>query len=124
MWSFSGGNVRALQQVSPTGESCEARRTLPPLKRTPMLRRRSKKLILLFFGDCFLLYLALYATLYLRYRGTEDADIIIARHVTPFTLVFIIWLLTFGAFGLYELRLMKNERHFLYRLIQAMVLNI
>ena len=89
-----------------------------------MLRRRSKKLILLFFGDCFLLYLSLYATLFLRYSGTKDGDVIIARHFTPFTLVFVLWLLMFGAFGLFELRLMKNERHFLYRLLQAMALNI
>ncbi len=88
-----------------------------------MIRMRiSKKILLLFTGDIFLLYAALWMTLAIRYTG-EDRTQFLHLHLLPFTLIFSLWLAFIGAFGLYELRLLKNSRLFLYRLLQIMTLN-
>ena len=85
--------------------------------------RISKKISLLFFGDVLLLYAALWVTLALRY-GPDERGRLIGLHILPFTLVFALWLMVIGAVGLYELRLLKNEKLFLYRLLQAMAANV
>ncbi len=88
-----------------------------------MIRTRiSKKILLLFAGDVLLLYAALWTTLAIRYTG-EDRVQFFHLHLLPFTLIFSLWLAFVGAFGLYELRLLKNSRLFLYRLLQIMTLN-
>ncbi len=84
--------------------------------------RISKKILLLFAGDVLLLYAALWTTLAIRYTG-EDRAQFLHLHLFPFTLIFSLWLALVGAFGLYELRLLKNSRLFLYRLIQIMTFN-
>lgn len=85
-------------------------------------RRISKKILLLFTGDVILLYAALWMTLAIRYTG-EDRAQFLDLHLLPFTLIFSLWLAFVAAFGLYELRLLKNSRIFLYRLVQIMALN-
>ncbi len=88
-----------------------------------MIRTRiSKKILLLFTGDVLLLYAALWITLAIRYTG-EDRTQFLHLHLLPFTLIFSLWLAFVAAFGLYELRLLKNSRLFLYRLMQIMALN-
>lgn len=84
--------------------------------------RISKKISLLFFGDICLLYAALWVTLAIRYAAPDRAPLF-QLHFLPFTLVFSLWLASIGAFGLYELRLLKNSRLFLYRLLQIMAAN-
>ena len=88
-----------------------------------MFRRRlSKKVVALFIGDLLVLYGALYSALLLRYgRDAEAADSI--EHFTAFSVIFLLWTVFFGAFGFYELRFAKNERLFLYRLLQVMAAN-
>ncbi len=78
------------------------------------------KKIILFLGDIILLYGALFLTLYIRQYFVTDR-ILVERHVIPFTIIFAFWLLFFGAFGLYDLRLMKNSKIFLYRLLRSIV---
>lgn len=81
------------------------------------------KKIILFLGDVLLLYGALFATLYIRQYFQTDR-ILVERHIIPFTIIFAFWLIFFGAFGLYDLRLMKNSKIFLYRLLKAIAASI
>lgn len=88
-----------------------------------MIRTRiSKKIILLFAGDILLLYSALWMTLAIRYIPEERAPLF-ELHLFPFTLIFSLWLALVAGFGLYELRILKNSRMFLYRLVQIMTMN-
>lgn len=87
------------------------------------VRNQRLKLTLLIFGDIMLLYGALFGVLTLRYTIPEDTSLIRA-HVIPFTLLFFIWLILFGAFGLYDFRLTKNTRQFFYRFVRVMATNM
>lgn len=80
------------------------------------------KLIFLFLGDVAMFYAALFFSIFLRYNGEPEPGLL-EYHLIPFTIIFALWLLFFGAFGLYDLRLMKNGRRFLYRLLRVMVTN-
>lgn len=82
----------------------------------------SLKLFLLVLGDLALLYAALFSALYLRYYPATSLGLI-QQHLTPFTFIFGIWMIIFGSFGLYDLRLMKNSKQFLYRLTRAIATN-
>lgn len=84
--------------------------------------RISKKVLLIFLGDAALLFAALYAGLIIRYGSLLTAGIV-TKHFASFGIIFPIWLLTFGAFGFYDLRLLKNEKVFLYRLLRVMAIN-
>ena len=85
-------------------------------------RRISKKITLLFFGDALLLYAALLATLMLR-TGAIPSSKIIHEHLFWFTILFPMWLLTFGATGLYDLRLLRNIKSTCYRILRVMTIN-
>lgn len=84
-------------------------------------RRISKKVLLLIAGDAGLLFLALWTSLWLRYTPER---VPFREHLVPFAVIFLVWLIGFGAAGLYELRLMKNAKPFLYRLLAAMGTNV
>lgn len=86
------------------------------------MKRRTKKILFLIACDLLLLYGALGVTLALRYGTTPDRNLVL-QHFVPFTVVFLLWLVFFGAFGFYDLRLAKNSKYFLYRLGQVMVIN-
>ena len=81
------------------------------------------KLFFLFAGDLAVLWLALWSAIMLRYSGSPELGLL-ESHVLPFSIIFAVWLLFFGAFGLYDLRLMKNGRRFLYRLLRVMATNL
>lgn len=83
--------------------------------------RINKKIILLAAGDLFIFYGALFFTLAMRY-GTHAAPLERA-HLFPFTIIFAVWILLFGASGFYDLRFSKNGKLFLYRLLRAMAVN-
>lgn len=87
------------------------------------MKRRTKKIVFLIAGDLLLLYGSLGFTLVLRY-GTNPDRRLVLQHLFPFAVVFLIWLIFFGAFGFYDLRFAKNSRYFLYRLGQVMVINL
>ena len=78
---------------------------------------------LLVVGDILLLYFALWAGLFLRYYP-DVIDPPLAQHWVPFSIIFAIWLLLLGAFGLYDLRFIKNSRRFLIRLLQVAGVNL
>lgn len=86
------------------------------------MKKQTKKIFLLVIGDLFLLYTALAATLFFRYEKTIDQQLV-RQHLIPFTIVFLIWLIFFGTFGLYDLRFAKNSKFFLLRLAQVMMVN-
>lgn len=85
-------------------------------------KRGTIKTFFLLSGDVILLYTALLFSLFLRYPQEAEPGLA-AQHLIPFTIIFLAWLIIFGAFGLYDLRFMKNGRRFLYRLLRAMATN-
>ena len=87
------------------------------------LRNRiSKKILLIIVGDIFILYAALYGSLIIRY-GSDVSPGIVSKHFISFSIIFAVWLITFGAFGFYNLRLQRFEKIFLYRLLRVMATN-
>ena len=86
-------------------------------------RRINKKVLLILTGDIILFYTALYMALVIRYGYNLPSDII-TNHITSFSIIFALWLIIFGASGFYDLRSMKNEKVFLYRLLRVMGINI
>lgn len=87
------------------------------------LRNRiNKKVLLIFIGDSMIFYAALYTALAIRY-GSDLTSNIVTRHISSFGVIFILWLIMFGASGFYDLRSMKNEKVFLYRLLRVMAIN-
>ena len=87
-----------------------------------MPSKRTLAKFMLLAGDILLLYGALFVVLLLRYKGSEDL-LLIPQHILPFSLVFIFWLVLFGAFGLYDFGFIKNNKRFIYRLLRAMTTN-
>ena len=87
------------------------------------LRKRiNKKVLLIFIGDIIFFYTALYTALVIRY-GLDLTNGIVSKHITSFSFIFTLWLIIFGASGFYDLRSMKNEKVFLYRLLRVMTTN-
>ena len=86
------------------------------------MKRLRKKIILILYGDIVLCYAALFLTVVTRYiaRGPEH---FMQAHLVPFTVIFAVWIFSFAASGLYEPRLMKNGKIFLYRLLRIMGIN-
>lgn len=84
--------------------------------------RFSKKVLVIFLGDVIILYVSLYVSLLLRY-GAQAGDLLVEKHLLPFSLIFPVWLVLFGAFEFYNLRFLKNEKAFLYRLLRVMAIN-
>lgn len=80
------------------------------------------KILLLIAGDIIILYTALVWGLTLRYFP-DPGWFIIHQHIFPFSLIFVAWIFSFGAFGLYDLRFIKNNKIFLYRLLRSMLIN-
>jgi exopolysaccharide biosynthesis polyprenyl glycosylphosphotransferase len=81
------------------------------------MKIRTKKLILA-LGDLFLLYLSLFAVLALRYGQAIDAQKI-NKHVIPFTFIYLIWIVIFYIWDLYNISISLNYKNF----VKAMVMN-
>ncbi len=81
------------------------------------------KQIILVIGDVAILYAALALTLAIRYQNpfSEDA---IQKHLQPFSILFVLWILVFYINGLYEIQRMKNTAGFLRSLGAAITVNI
>jgi len=77
---------------------------------------------LLFFRDIFLLYLSLLITLYLRPRGIY-CWVLFIKHLPPFTMLYLFWLIVFYIFGFYDLNLFKDAFSFYPRMITALSVN-
>ena len=83
-----------------------------------------KKTFLL-LGDIIFLYAALLTALFFRYSSSGwDYWSFVKIHLLPFTIIFILWLIVFGAFELYDFRFAKNSKLFFYKLFEAMIVNV
>ncbi len=79
------------------------------------------KQLVLILGDVLVLYASLTITLFLRYQGLSGE--IWDLHLWPFTVVFLIWLVTLYIGGLYDLRSLKNDVDFARSLLSLVVIN-
>lgn len=66
-----------------------------------MITLHRKETLLLFTGDLFFFMLSLWITLFLRYTAVPSKEIFVS-HVIPFSILFVLWFLTFFIAGLYE----------------------
>lgn len=80
---------------------------------------KAKKLILL-LGDVIVLYASLIVALSVRYRGFDLE--IFKKHILPFSIVYIIWLIVFYIHDLYELDIAKNNIEFSSALVRALII--
>lgn len=73
------------------------------------------KKIILFTGDLFILYVSLYITLNIRYGFPPEYGTL-EKHIIPFSIVFLMWIIIFYIIGLYDRNLQQNTLVF-YSLI-------
>jgi exopolysaccharide biosynthesis polyprenyl glycosylphosphotransferase len=81
-----------------------------------------KKIILL-LGDIIILYASLGLALFLRY-WPDFSYTIFQKHLVPFTLVYLTWLLIFYIGGLYDLSLAKNTLLFYSILLRSIIIGV
>ncbi len=80
-----------------------------------MLKIRQFILVL---GDLALAFFALFLTLLVRYFGNFSKDILNA-HLIPFTIIYLVWLLCFYIFGLYDLTGMRQTTELLRKTLKT-----
>lgn len=80
------------------------------------------KKILLLIGDVSLLYVALYITLLIRYSPNLTSELWM-RHLIPFSLLFVVWIVVFFINNLYTVQLIKNDFQFYGYLVQNLIIN-
>ncbi len=83
---------------------------------------KTKKIILL-LGDAAVLYISLYLTLIARY-GYTDIGANWEKHLLPFSLIFIIWLVIFFIYDLYDLKISYNTNNLINALIRILIINL
>ncbi len=76
---------------------------------------------ILFAGDLIILYLSLFLTLFIRY-GDINNDVV-ALHLWPFSLIFMLWSLVFYIAGFYEIKELKNTSDFAKKFSWAVLIN-
>ncbi len=80
---------------------------------------RLKKFILL-IGDILVLYTSLVVALSIRYKGIDLE--ILKRHLLPFSITYLVWIIIFYINDLYELDIAKNNVEFSSALVRALVI--
>ena len=75
------------------------------------------KKFLLFIGDIAIFYLSLALTLYIRYGADYGSQI--QNHLFPFSITFVIWIMTFYILNLYEFVILKNNQDFYNTLLKG-----
>jgi exopolysaccharide biosynthesis polyprenyl glycosylphosphotransferase len=80
------------------------------------------KSVILLLGDIIIMYLSLYIALIIRYDGNLSAELWM-RHLTPFTAIFVIWLLFFYISDLYNLRLAASNAKFYLLLLRSFLIS-
>lgn len=76
--------------------------------------------ILLLGGDIILLYLSLLGTVFLGFWGSFNWPLFF-EHLFPFSLLYVLWLIIFYIFGLYELNLIMAKINFYPRLLGSLL---
>jgi exopolysaccharide biosynthesis polyprenyl glycosylphosphotransferase len=80
------------------------------------------KRFILLFGDTIILYFSLWLVLILRY-GYGPALFAFRQHLEPFTITYIIWLIIFYVFGIYEPASIRRIVNFYSLFLKAMAIN-
>jgi sugar transferase (PEP-CTERM system associated) len=80
------------------------------------------KRILFFLGDILLLYLSLWLTLVIRYYGEYSVNLW-NKHLFPFSIVFIIWLIIFYIDELYEFDIGRGRMNLINKLIRSLLIS-
>ncbi|MDO8500032.1 MAG: sugar transferase [bacterium] len=86
------------------------------------IQRRVVKSIILFLSDVTTLYAALFLALMIRHSSLPPLWFL-KLHLTPFSIIFIVWLIVFYIAGLYELRAIKNTPSFYERFAKTFLFN-
>lgn len=81
------------------------------------------KTAFLLVGDVIVLYASLLAMLLVRYGSIYEAPLL-AGHIVPFTILFILWLVIFYIHNLYDLTAAKNNIEFYTALGRAFIINL
>lgn len=76
--------------------------------------------VLLLLGDVALLFIALLLSLIIRYGGAFERELFSA-HIAPFTGLYVVWLIVFYVFDLYDLRAAPVRGKLVSRLLLAML---
>jgi exopolysaccharide biosynthesis polyprenyl glycosylphosphotransferase len=79
------------------------------------------KAFFFFFADVAALYVALFATLFIRYRSDFYGQF--EAQAGPFTIVFVLWIVIFYVAGLYDLRRLRNNIDFVKTLFLCLAIN-
>ena len=80
------------------------------------------KVFLFFIADVAVLYASLFIALLIRY-GSDFYDQFLYAHATPFTIIFVLWVVVFYIAGLYDLRRLRNNLNFLKTLFLCLGVN-
>lgn len=78
------------------------------------------KTSLLLFGDILALYFSLAMALILRY-GTLNGPTSFSQHFWPFTILFVVWIVVFYIYNLYDLTSAKNTLTFYTNMLRMIV---
>ncbi len=78
---------------------------------------------LIFFSTIATLYLSLWLTLLVRYQDNYNSALW-ELHFTPFSLLFLIWLLIFYSFNLFEPAVTQSGVQFLNQYLKASIINL
>lgn len=73
-------------------------------------------------ADVIALYVALFITIFIRY-GDDFYVQFLNAHATPFTIIFVVWIIVFYIAGLYDLRKLRNNIDFLKTLFLCLGVN-
>src|SRR3989338_7623416 len=79
-----------------------------------------RKLVLV-IGDLALFCASLLTTLFIRYGIAQFDKALLPQHITPFSIVFVIWIAVFYVAGLYDVRSVRGYPIMLKLLSSAMI---
>ena len=88
------------------------------------MKQRTKQFIL-FTGDVIILYSSLYLALVVRWsKYSESFNInIFIKHILPFTILYLIWLIIFFITDLYNPKIIKNVKELFVKLFNITLIN-
>lgn len=88
-----------------------------------MKRLRERELFLLLLGDFIVFYIALWATLVVRYLQFPNESTL-DSHLLPFSILFLVWICLFYIAGLYDKQTLIYRSRLVFIIINAMVANV
>ena len=87
-----------------------------------MLILNKKEPIFLFIGDILFFTISLWVTLLVRYAKIPSQEFFL-EHLAPFSILFLIWSISFFIAGLYERQALIQKRSFLANIISTQIIN-